>query len=157
MGIKETFTNEEWKNLLELPYAVGLTVIIVSPSGPIGIYHESKELLQEPSKLAAQSGSSGLVNVLAVELQTKAKEIMKEQQNEIKHTSPAAFKDKTLKACGSAASALGKTTAEEASAYKHWVLALGQKVAEAAKEHGVLVSPEESAVLQEISKALGTS
>ncbi len=156
MGIKETFTNDEWKNLLELPYAVGLTVIIVSPSGPIGIYHESKELMQEPAKLAAQSGSSGLVNVLAVELQTKAKEIMKEQQNEIKR-SPTAFKDKTLKACGSAALALGKTTAEEASAYKHWVLALGQKVAEAAKEHGVLVSPEENAVLQEVSKALGMS
>jgi hypothetical protein len=157
MGIKDIFTNDEWKNLLELPYAVGITVMFVSPSGPIGIFQESKELAQEPFKLAAQSGSSGLVSALAIELQSKAKDIMKEQQNEIKHSSPEAFKSKTIESSRVAAAALTKTSPDEAAAYKRWVLALGQKVAEAAKEHGVSVSAEESAALKEISSALGAS
>lgn len=155
MGVKESFTDAEWKNLQELPYAVGMVVIFASPSGPWGLYQESKELFQEPFKLASQSGSSGLVSALAVELQSRAKEIMKEQQDAIKHSSPEAFKSKTIDSCKAAASALAKTTAEEGAAYKHWVLDLGRKVAEAAKEHGVSVTPEEEAALTEISTALG--
>ncbi|MEI7827716.1 MAG: hypothetical protein WCI87_07995 [Euryarchaeota archaeon] len=40
-------------------------------------------------------------------------------------------------------------------AYKKWVLAIGQKVAEAAKEHGVAVSEPEKTVLSEASTAFG--
>ncbi len=155
MGVKDSFTDAEWKNLLELPLAVGMTIIFASPSGPWGIYQESKELLQEPGRLASQSGSSGLVSALAVELQSKIKDIMKQQQDSIKHSSPEAFKAKTMENCKSAASVLSKTTADEANAYKRWVMELGQKVAEAAKEHGVSVTPEESAALKDISAALG--
>jgi uroporphyrinogen-III synthase len=46
---------------------------------------------------------------------------------------------------------------DEAAAYKMWVLAIGQKVAEAAKEHGVAVSEPEKAVLGEVSAAFGMS
>ncbi len=42
-------------------------------------------------------------------------------------------------------------------AYKKWVLAIGRKVAEAAKEHGVAVSDPEKVVLNEISEAFGIS
>ena len=157
MGVKETFSDAEWKNLLELPYDVGMTVIFASPSGPWGLWQESKELLQEPFKLASQSGSSGLVSALAVELQSKAKDIMKAKQDEIKHSTPEAFKIKTIEACKAAATTLIKATNEEAAAYKRWVTDLGRKIAEAAKEHGVSVTPEESSALKEISAALGMS
>ncbi|MCJ7443311.1 MAG: hypothetical protein MUO26_02060 [Methanotrichaceae archaeon] len=153
MGIKETFTADEWKNLLCLPYAVGMTIIVVSPQGPIGMWKESKEMAVEPAKLASESGS-GLVNTLSVELQQKAKDLMKEQQNLFKQNQ-ANFMNMTIEACKSAAAALSKTTPEEAKAYKEWVLHLGQKVAEAAKEHGVVVTDQEKAALTEISKALG--
>jgi hypothetical protein len=46
---------------------------------------------------------------------------------------------------------------DDATAYKTWVLAIGQKVAEAAKEHGVAVSEPEMAVLSEVSAAFGMS
>jgi uroporphyrinogen-III synthase len=42
-------------------------------------------------------------------------------------------------------------------AYKKWSLAIGRKVAEAAKEHGVAISEPEEAVLGEISDAFGIS
>jgi uroporphyrinogen-III synthase len=51
--------------------------------------------------------------------------------------------------------ALTKVSPEEGLAYKKWVLAIGMKVAEAAKENGVAVSDPEKAALSEISTALG--
>jgi hypothetical protein len=154
MGIKETFTEDEWKNLMSLPYAVSMTVIAAAPSF-LGVWSESKAMMTEPPKLAATSGS-GLVGILSAEIQSKAKELIKEQENLIKHDQMG-YKNKTVLACRSAAAALSKTTSEEAVAYKKWVLAIGQKVAEAAKEHGVAVSDPEKAALSEISTALGIS
>jgi hypothetical protein len=155
MGVKDNFTDAEWKNLVELPYDIGLTVIFASPLSHWGYLKESKELLEEPSKLASQSGSSGLVSALALELQAKTKDILKEKGNEIKKGSPEAIKTKTLEACYAATNALSKTTPEEATAYKRWVLDLGQKVAEAAKKKGEPITPKESSTIKEISTALG--
>ena len=155
MGIKETFSADEWKNLLSLPYAVGMTIIIVSPQGPMGMYKEAKEMTLEPAKLATTSGS-GSVSTLSIELQQQAKQLMKEQQDLFKQNQ-ANYKSMTIEACKTAVSALSKTTPDEAKAYKQWVVNLGQKVAEAAKEHGVAVTEQEKAALNEISAALGFS
>ncbi len=152
MGLRETFTDNEWKNLLSLPYAVSMTVIAAAPSF-LGAWSESKTMMTEPAKLAATSGS-GLVGLLSSEMQSKAKELIKEQQDLLKHDQTG-YRNRTIEACKSAAVALSKTTPEEAMAYKKWVLAIGQKVAEAAKEHGVAVSDPEKAALSEISAALG--
>ena len=104
MGIKDTFSADEWKNLLSLPYAVGTTIIIVSPQGPMGMYKETKEMALEPAKLASTSGS-GLVSILSAELQQQAKQLMKEQQNLFKQNQ-ANYKNLTIEACKSAALAL---------------------------------------------------
>lgn len=152
MGMKETFTPDEWENLLRLPYAVSMTIMVAAPN-VLGVWGETKAMMQEPASLAATSGSA-LVGLLLAEMQSKIKDLVKEQQNAWKHDQ-AGYRTKTLGACRSAAAALSKTTPEEALAYKKWVLAIGQKVAEAAKEHGVLVSEPEQAALNEISGALG--
>jgi uroporphyrinogen-III synthase len=89
-------------------------------------------------------------------MQSKAKDLIKQQQDLMKHDQ-SGFRPKTIEACTSASAILSKTTAEEAIAYKKWVLAIGQKVAEAAKEHGVAVSEPEKAVLSEVSAAFGMS
>jgi hypothetical protein len=154
MGIRESFTDNEWKNLLSLPYSISMTVIAAAPSF-LGAWGESKAMMTEPAKLAATSGS-GLVGMLSAEMQSKAKDIIKEQQDLLKHDQMG-YRIKTIESAKAAAAALSKTTAEEAIAYKKWVLAIGQKVAEAAKEHGVAVSDPERAVLSEISAALGIS
>lgn len=150
--MKETFTDNEWKNLLSLPYAVSMAVIAAAPSF-LGAFSESKTMMTEPAKLAATSGS-GLVGLLSSEIQSRSKELIKEQQGLFKHDQ-AGYRNKTIEACKSAAVALSKVSSEEVMAYKKWVLAIGQKVAEAAKEHGVAVSDPEKAVLSEISVALG--
>ena len=152
MGMRENFTDSEWKNLLSLPYAVSMTVIAAAPSF-LGAFSESKAMMTEPAKLASTSGS-GLVGLLSSEMQSRSKELIKEQQNLFKHDQTG-YRNKTIEACKSAAVALSKASPEEAMAYKKWVLAIGQKVAEAAKEHGVAVSDPEKAALNEISVALG--
>ena len=154
MGMKETFTPGEWEGLVTLPYAVATTVMMAAPNF-MGLWGETKAMLQEPVSIAAASGSS-LVGLLVAEVQVRAKDLIKQQQNAWKHDQ-AGYRTKTLEACRATATALAKVPPEEALAYKKWVLAIGLKVAEAAKEHGVAVSDPEKAALAEISGALGVS
>jgi hypothetical protein len=152
MGIKENFTTVEWENLISLPYAVSMTVMVAVPS-ILGVWGETKAIMQEPANLAAASGSA-LVGLSLAEMQSRVKDLMKDQQNAWKHDQ-AGYRTKTLDACRSAATSLAKVPPEEGLAYKKWVLAIGLKVAEAAKENGVAVSDPEKAALAEISSALG--
>ncbi|MDD1708706.1 MAG: hypothetical protein LUQ33_06015 [Methanoregulaceae archaeon] len=154
MGMKENFTNDEWENLVGLPYAVSMTIMVAAPN-VLGVWGETKAMMQEPANLAAKSGSA-LVGLLLAELQPRIKELAKKQQETWKHDQ-AGYRGKTLEACRAAATALAKSPPDEALAYKKWVLAIGLKVAEAAKEHGVAVSDPEKAALAEISGALGVS
>ena len=154
MGLKENFTSDEWENLIGLPYAVATTIMFAAPN-VLGIWGETKAMMQEPANLAAKSGSS-LVGLLLAEMQPRIKELMKKQQEILKHDQ-AGYRGKTLDACRSAAAALSKVPAEEALAYKTWVIAIGLKVAEAAKEHGVAVSEPEKAAIAELSMALGVN
>jgi len=152
MRMKEDFSNEEWNNLLTLPYAVSITVIAAAPSF-LGAWGESKAMMTEPGKLASASGSA-LLGLISTEMQSRAKDIVKEQQILMKNDQ-ARYKNETTQACKFAAKALSKVSPEEALAYKKWIMAIGQKVAEAAKEHGVAVSEPEKIVLSEIKTALG--
>ncbi len=154
MGMKENFSPEEWENLVSLPYAVSMTVMMAAPN-MMGFWGETKAMMQEPAALAAASGAS-LVGLLIAEMQARAKDLIQEQQNAWK-SDQAGYRSKTLEACRSAATALAKVPPEEALAYNNWVLAIGMKVAEASKEHGVAVSDPEKAALAEISGALGVS
>jgi hypothetical protein len=154
MGIKENFTSDEWENLISLPYAVSMTIMVAAPN-VLGVWGETKAMMQEPANLAAKSGSA-LNGLLLAEMQPRIKELMKQQQDAWKHDQ-AGYRGKTLGACRSAVAALAKVPPDEALAYKKWVLAIGLKVAEAAKEHGVAVSDPEKAALAELSEALGIS
>jgi len=61
MGMKESFTTAEWENLVSLPYAVSMTVMVAAPS-ILGLWGETKAIMQEPANLAPVSGS-GLVGL----------------------------------------------------------------------------------------------
>jgi hypothetical protein len=148
------FTADEWKNLVELPYAVSMTVMVAAPN-LMGSWGETKAVLQGPSQLATAS-KSALVGLIIAEAQPKARDLINQQQYLWKQDQ-AGYRTKTLNICKSAAVALAKVSPEEALAYKKWVLAIGLKVAEASREHGVSVSDREKTALSEISTALGIS
>jgi hypothetical protein len=131
-----------------------LTIVTVAPSF-LGAFSESKALITEPAKLAASSRSD-LVGMLSGEMQSNAKDLIEQQQDLFKRDK-SGFRSKSIEACTSATAILSKTSLDEAIAYKKWVLAIAQKVAEAAKESGVAVSEPEKAVLDEVSAAFGMS
>lgn len=150
--MKEQFGENDWKNLVSLPYAVSMTVMAAAPS-ILGAWGETKAMVQEPPKLAAASGSE-LVSLISTDMQPNAKDLIKEQQNLMKQDQMG-YRSRTIEACKSAAAALSAVPPDEAEAYKKWLLQIGEKVAEAAKEHGVVVSDPEKAALAEIAGALG--
>ncbi len=157
MSVKDDFTAEEWQTLLKLPIKIGVTLMVVAPSGPIGLTKETMTLAKAPFALAQASNANALVNALAVELQAQAKAIVKAEESAFKHSDPQTYKGQAVTACQSAAAALSKASAEDAAAYRTWVLAVGQQVAEAAKENGVLFSDREKALLKELGEALGAT
>jgi len=152
MELREQFTDDEWKNLVGLPYAISMAVIVAAPS-VLGAWGETKALVQEPAHLAAESGSA-LVGLVSAEMQSRGKELIKEQQDLMKRDRTG-YRNMVIGAAKSASEALSRVSPDEAMAYKQWSLAIGRKVAEAAKEHGVAVSEPEIAVLDEISDAFG--
>ena len=154
MELKDNFTDEEWKNLVRLPFAISMTVIAAAPSF-LGAWGETKAMVQEPIKLAAESGSA-LVGLVSAEMQSEERALIKEQQDRMRHDQKG-YRNATIEAAKSASAALSKESPDEAMAYKKWALAIGLKVAEAAKEHGVAVSEPEKEVLDEISGAFGIS
>ena len=154
MSVKDTFNAEEWQTLLQLPMKVGVTLMVVAPSGPIGLTKETMALAKAPFALAQASNANALVSALVVELQAQAKDIVKAEESSFKHSDPMTYKGQTIAACKTAATALSKASAEDAGAYRMWVLAVGRKVAEAAKEGGVLFSDPEKALLKEMEEAL---
>jgi hypothetical protein len=155
MSVEDVFTAEEWQLLLHLPMKIGLSLITMSPSGPIGLTKETMALAKAPFQLAQADNASGLVSALALKLQNQAKPILKEEQSALKQAQPYGYKGQTVTACQNAAAALAKADPADATAYRQWVLAVGQQVAEAAKDSGVLVSDVEKTLLQEFSQALG--
>jgi hypothetical protein len=154
MGLKEAFTSDEWKNLVSLPYAISMAVVAAAPN-ILGLWGETKTMMQEPPKLAASSGSA-LAGLIIAEEQAHLKELVSEQQHLWKQDQ-AGYRTVVVTACKSAATALDKVPLEEAMAYKKWVLAVGLKVAESSKEDANVVSDPEKVALDEISAALGVS
>ena len=92
--MKEDFSNEEWNNLLTLPYAVSITVIAAAPSF-LGAWGESKAMMTEPGKLASASGSA-LLGLISTEMQSRAKDLVKEQQILMKND-PARYRNEMLR------------------------------------------------------------
>jgi hypothetical protein len=154
MVMKENFTAEEWTNLVSLPYAVSMAVIAADPN-VMGIWSETKTMMQAPPALAASSGSA-IAGLVTAEAQPKLKELIKDQQHLWKQDM-AGYRTKVIASCKAAAAALARVPVDEALAYKKWLLAIGQKVAEASKEHGVAVSDPEKAALAGLSAGLGIS
>ena len=135
MTTKADYTAEEWEVLLRAPVVVGLAVVAASPSGPIGVVQEmsaiGRILGEEPQ--GAETPAQSLEELKAHALQT----------------------------CREVSALLArKAPASEADSVKRWLLTVARRVAEAAKEGGVLgiggvrVSAAEQATLAEVAAVL---
>jgi hypothetical protein len=158
---KADFTAEEWNTIRRAPFTAGLVVVAASPNGPLGVIKEMLAVSGTLTDAKLQGASSGLVKAVVADLDTA------EARQE---SMPADFRVKTadqlraaaLEACRQAAAIVEKKgQPAEAQAFKGWLVSVGQKVAEAAKEGGFLgfggtrVSAQEMSALKDLTAALG--
>jgi hypothetical protein len=149
MTDKAEFNAEEWSKLVEAPALVALRVIAADRGGTL---RESLSLGRAYAE-ARQSGDSGLLE----EIVSSAPQV-----------DPSGLKDPGAleqRVQGSLREVLQlleqKATPEEVEAYRQFVLKVGETVARAHKEGGLLgiggkeVSESEQAVLDELASTLG--
>lgn len=161
------YSDAEWKSLLAAPLQIGKAMMYASPSGPIGLIQETKAMVDCLQELLAQGATGQLLRALGQSAQkivdtaraTNPQHIV----NDLSGTSndPNVCRTDALNSCQQVSVLLRNVSAQDAAEYKQFVFHCAQKVAEAAKEGGMLsmggsrVSPAEQDLLKDIAGALG--
>jgi hypothetical protein len=142
---KADFTAEEWESILHGPPTAGLIVITAQRGG---VLRETLALTQAYVDARKQHGQSELLDEIV-----SAKPAL----DHTHYHSADDLKETGLKRLHAGFELLEqKATADEVDAYKHFVLELAGRVANAHREHGTNVSDAEQAALDEIAAALTT-
>ena len=159
MTTKAAFSEDEWARLKRGPFVAGLAISLADPGGPIEAIKETAAALKTVTGAAGSGAPGGLVGELAEEVTAEARE----RKNPL-----AGFRPKgalagqeildELRAVNGIVSE--KATAEEADAYRGWLLAAAREAADAAKEGGFLgfhaqrVSEGEQRMLDQLESVL---
>lgn len=142
MTDKSAFTEEEWDLLRGAPGDAGLMVVMAEGGGT---FRETYALAKGYAEARKQHGASQLLDELVA---AGPKRGSRAHSGEELH-------EHALSQLRDAAALLrSKATPEDLEGYRAFVLALGERVAEAHKEGGQSVSERERAALTEIETAL---
>jgi hypothetical protein len=143
MTTKTDFTAEEWELVSEGPVTAGM---IVSSAQSGGSFRESFALAKAYAEARQEHGQSALLDELVS---------AKPAFDRHRYHSPQELRELGLQRLHEAAELLDtKAGADEAGAYRNFVVALAQKVAASHKEHGDEVSPAETEALDAIRSSL---
>jgi ABC-type phosphate transport system substrate-binding protein len=160
MTTKADFTADEWKQIQRAPFMAGLAVVAASPSGPFGVVKEMFAVGKMLAEVKTQGSSNDLVKDLVADLEAGARD--QSAPAELQGKAPDQVRSFAIESCRQAAALIEKKAKpEETQAFKQWLVSVGQKVSEAAKEGGFLgfggtqVSEQEAATIKELSTALG--
>jgi hypothetical protein len=146
MTTKAAFAPGEWTVVLEGPPTAGMMVITAAHGG---MFRESFAMSKAYSEARAEHGESELLDEIVS---------VRPKMDKTRYHSPEELRDNGLRHLRDAMALLeGKATAEECDDYRHFVLALANKVAAAHREHGQTVSPAEEEAIEQITAALGTT
>ncbi len=155
------YTNMEWKELVETPVEICRAIMAVSPSGAVGSAQEVKAM-RACFKETLQTATNPTLKALYQQLQGN-------KLDSLWNSAGYAFRDRwdaanvrqtAIASCQQCMPLLKKVSTEDALAYKEFVCSSAQRVAEAAKEGGVMgfggraISEAEQSLLNDISKAL---
>ena len=161
MLTKTDFTAEEWSVIRRAPFMAGLVVVAASPSGPFGVIKEMFTVGKTLADVKLHGASSDLVKAVVADLET-AEARQQSTPAELQGKTPDQVRTAALEACQRAAAIVEKKAKpDEAQAFKQWLVSVGQKVAEAAKEGGILgfggtrVSEQETLALKDLTSILG--
>ena len=140
---KADFTPEEWKLVAEGPPLAGMAVATAQRGGT---FRESFALAKAYTEARGEHGESQLLDELVSE---------KPQVKHERAHSAGELKEQTLQQLRDAVALLcSKATPEEVDDYRSFVLGVVNRVANAHKEDGVAVGPDEQAVIEGITASL---
>ena len=158
MARKSDFTTEEWKMIVAAAPMVGLAVTCASPNGPWGVLKEMLSMGMAMAEMLQKGSSNPLIAELAADL--KERQTKPEPPQGIKD--PEQAKELALNHIRAVNDIVSrKAKADEADEFKKWLLAVGERVAEASNEGGIFgiggerISDAEKNVLRQIAVALG--
>lgn len=172
---RESFTVEEWAQIISVPASVGAMVVTADPSGPMGLIGEFRAIMNTMKDyVGAHAADSPFMTALQSYMTTKPteeeeqqlKEWAQEQQETMKSQQPrtpeemSALIHKNVDSTLDLMEAKGATHADLVS-FKNMMFAVAEAVANASKEGGFLgfggqrVSDAEQSVLAQIKAELG--
>jgi hypothetical protein len=158
MSVKDKFTPEEWKNLLKAPMLAAYAVAGAAPSQQDDFIREMAAVADGVTEGEQSAPEDSLLGEVIANITANAED---EQRGQTEKLSLDEVKSKALETCRAVAATLEtKVSAEEAYAYKRWVLVVAEKVAAAAKEGGLFgfggeqISGSEVATINEIGEAI---
>jgi hypothetical protein len=144
MTRKTDFTDEEWELVREGPPTAGMITLLASSGGT---FRETWALAKTFAEARQQHGESELLDDLIAE-----KPEMK------RYHSPEEAETEGLSLLSRSVAVLNqKAKPEEVESYKRFTLSVAQRVAEAHKEHGTAVSPDEQDAIAKITSSLEPS
>jgi hypothetical protein len=141
---KADFSKEEWELVSEGPPSAGLIVVTAQRGGT---FHETFAIAKAYVEARQLHGESQLLDEIVAG---------RPERDHTRYRSFEELKQNGLQHLRDAVALLEqKATAEEVAAYKRFVLALADKVANAHREGGTNVSDAERAAIEEITATLG--
>jgi len=158
MANKQSFTPEEWTKVVESTMLAGMAVSAAEPSGLGGTLKEAFASSSALAEAKLDPGSSELVKAVVAEFETS------EGRSAVQEALRKSFAGaKPADVGGRFRPSSMPRRPGDAPAFKTWLRAISQKVAEASATGGFLgfggvqVSEAEKATLADIARALGTS
>lgn len=163
MTNKSAFTPEEWWLLKETPLRVGAAVMVASESGVGGTMKEIVANAQAFAKAVSQFPNDELIQALSdPDDSSTYVPPPPATTGADRHAREARIRSDALDKCRQAVDVLArKASAGEVTEYRKWVMTVGENVACAAGEGGVLgmgkkpMSAAEAVTLKQVADALG--
>lgn len=162
MATKSDFTQDEWRTLRDAPH---LVVVAAASAGASGLFGTLKEAIAPAGAMVdAIKGNNDLLKALCdkEEMKTAVEEIKEgAKATDFKEVQSYFHQQAVNKSREALAIVKAKGTADDASAYAEFLMNLGNRVANAAKEGDFLgfggerVSEGERVLLGELGEALG--
>ncbi len=172
---RDSFSVEEWGNIISVPASVGALVVTADPSGPFGLIGEFRAIMNSMKDYVADhAAGSPLMASIQTYMTTKPSEEeeaelkrwAEEQQEEMKANKPQTpedlkqlIRDRTNEVLGMLRTK--GATEEDVTRFKGMMYFVAEAVANASKEGGFLgfggtrVSSAEESVLAQIKSELG--
>ncbi|MEM8924822.1 MAG: hypothetical protein AAGD35_15065 [Actinomycetota bacterium] len=142
------FSNDDWEQLTATPALVGYAVARAEDSGFLGSIRETRTLVSTIADGTDHGPARSLIEAAAA---ADPKETLARHGA----AAPDALAHSAVMACEELVRILAATAQPDESAdFRRWVLEVATTVAEAAREHGVLVSSGEAAVIDRVRTAL---